>query len=196
MVGEVRLDAYAQAHLASDIADEAERRFQRGRRYANTATLALVVTLPILALGLSHALGGFGSATFAAVALTVIFGVAALVFHNARRDLQLGRRARDHLKIASEFLILAERAKAFAMVHAERTTSSEELHRILEGLRHDKERVDRTFDPSAHALAAARDSARARIEVDARGGARIDAGDVDVEAPEPPSAHSRRVVRR
>jgi hypothetical protein len=183
-VEEVRVDAYAQAILASDIADEAEA---RGPRYGSRLILALVVIAPIVMLGFST-LGGW---TFLAAASTFVIALAALGVHNLRRDAALGRRARQHFQIASEFLILAERAKAFMMVHAERTASSEELHRLLEDLRRDKERQDRLFDPSVHALEEARERARARIDADAPRLRVDDREDVDDDVEEEPPQRRR-----
>jgi hypothetical protein len=55
-------------------------------------------------------------------------------------------------------------AKAYRMVHAERIDSAEELHRLLEQLRTDKERLDAASHPAVAEIEAAREMVRYRIE--------------------------------
>lgn len=155
-VNEVRLDAYAQATMASEIADQDERQLTRSRQVISPLLTLLVVALPLLALASARVLGGFSSPSFIAAALTACLGVLALWIARFRRHHELEQRSRQHRRIASDFLIIAERAKAFAMVHAERLATTGELHEVLEDLRREKERHDRSFHASAPALEAAR----------------------------------------
>ena len=165
-VNEVRLDAYAQATMASEIAEAEEQQLKRSTEIISPLLTLLVVALPLLALASAQVLGGFTSPAFIAVALTMGLGVLALWITRFRRHHALDRRSREHRRIASDFLIVAERAKAFAMVHAERLATTGELHEVLEGLRRDKERQDRSFHASAPALEEARERVGPRIAID------------------------------
>src|SRR5690606_16142536 len=102
---------------------------------------------------------------------------------------------REHRKISSDFLVIAERAKAFAMVHAERLQSRRELGEILEDLRRDKERQDRLFHPSASALETARALVGPRIAEEDRRRVAVDLDAAPDEELERESGARRRSTR-
>lgn len=162
-VDEVRLDAYAQATLASDIADDALADLTRSRKITGPLLSALFVAFPLALFTGARLFDGYRSPAFIATALTAALAYLAVLIQSTRRERRLERESTAHREIASRFLVLAERAKAYAMVHAERLTSSEELHEVLEDLRRAKERQDNGFHPSAHDLEAARERVRPRI---------------------------------
>ena len=161
-VNEVRLDAYAQATLASDIADAASVRVNQSRKWMVPVYGALLLMGPLFAEG--WPISGRYLLMGVAVALALLAMVATRAWRHASLDGDIAK----HRKIASDFLIIAERAKAYAMVHAERHLPAAELHELIEGLRRDKERQDRAFHPSAASLETARDEVRARFRLEAR----------------------------
>jgi hypothetical protein len=162
-VNEVRLDAYAQATMASEVADHADATLEVSRSWATPLTVVLLVALPLLFGFGSRWLGGFYSAGFVATAIAASLFFTVFAVSTLRRHHRLEREVRANRKIASDFLIIAERAKAFAMVHAERLATRTELDELIEDLRKDKERQDRAFHPSAPQLEAARERVRPRI---------------------------------
>ena len=164
-VREVEIDAYAQATLASGTAHGAEQALARSRRLWIPMAYLLALASP-LATWAAHSLVELSAAAFTAFVVTLLLALLLLISRNAGRHHALERRIKQHRRIASDFLIVAERAKAYRMVHAERLVSAEELAERVEELRLAKERQDRQFHPSATELETARTSARQRIEED------------------------------
>jgi hypothetical protein len=163
LVKEIQLDAYAQAHIASSVADEAEGALGRSRRVASPAANALTIATPLVLMVIASVAEGFGFA-FYALAITFALLLLTLVVTNLRRHLRLESVMKRERKTASDFLVVAERAKAYRMVHAERLDSAEELAELLEQLRRDKERLDARHHVSANTLERTREAVRYRVE--------------------------------
>lgn len=192
-VEEVRLDAYAQATLASDIADTAEGRLTRSRAITTPLLNVMFVAFPLALFVAAKLAGGYRSAAFIASALTAALTYLAVLVQSTRHERRLEKESSRHREVASRFLILAERAKAYTMVHAERLASAEELHEVLEDLRRAKERQDGDFHPSARELETARELVRPRIAAEDQKRIAIDLPDEpDEEAAPPPRARARR----
>lgn len=161
-VEEVELDSYAQATMASRIADESDQALTSRSGWATPLGIVLTLAAPGLVAALAHA--GLDATWFWAAVSTLILVLGLVLISTSRHQRQHRDALERHRKISSDFLILAERAKAYRMVHAERLQEAETLHELLEELRRAKERQDRTFHPSAPALEAARDYVRYRVE--------------------------------
>ena len=76
--------------------------------------------LPLMLMWAASWFGGMQNPTFVGLAITVLLALVVLLVTSMRRHARLERRLAEHRRIASDFLIVAERAKAFDMVHAER----------------------------------------------------------------------------
>lgn len=194
-VNEVRLDAYAQATMASEIAEDAEAKLTRSRRVSEPILVGALVAVPAVVQGTAWQLGGYTSSTFITVTLTFALFILMLWIASFRRHGRLERASRKHRKVASDFLIIAERAKAYAMVHAERLASSGELGELLESLRRDKEKQDRVFHASAAELERARALAGVRIAEDGRARVAVDLDAEGAEEEEAPPVKKRARAR-
>lgn len=162
-VREVQQDAYAQATVAARHAEQAESALDRSRSVATPASYAMTIALPFTASILASWTGGL-SATFLAALATCVIAWLALVVSTVRRHGRLEAEIKAARKVSSDYQVLTERAKAYRMVHAERIDSAEELHRVLEELRLDKERLDGESHLGATEIEAAREMIRYRIE--------------------------------
>ncbi len=164
-VREVRVDAQTQADLSSARAATADAQRSRSSRVAEPILAAGVVGGPLIV----HALAGWAALAGPAlwvVITTLVLAYLALLVTSARRNHRLSNTVGEQAKLSSDFMIIAERARAFEMVHAERLTSSRELHDVLEELRRAKERQDQRHRPDTAALEKARSQARLRIDAD------------------------------
>lgn len=194
-VGEVRLDAYAQATLASEIADRADAALAASRRVTSPLLTSVLVVFPLVAFYASKLLAE-SSGLFVAVMSTAALAYLAAVVSSTRRERRLEAQSSEHRKIASSFLILTERAKAYAMVHAERLVSSRELLEVLEELRRAKERQDKDFHPGAAELADAKERVGPRIAAESLQRIADDARESDLEAEPPLEPRAARARRR
>ncbi|MCC6524073.1 MAG: hypothetical protein IT373_15540 [Polyangiaceae bacterium] len=162
LIDEIELDAYAQATLASREADEAERALERSRRLGGPAVYAAALASPLLSYACARWLSDPTAVAAALVTLATALGL--LVSTTLRRNARLERRLRELRRVASDFTILAERARAYRLVHAERIAEAQELVELVEELRLAKEAQDRQYHPSTADLEVARDTVRHRIE--------------------------------
>jgi len=126
------------------------------------------------------------------VLATLTLALAFLGVTGQRLGSRLRARASKHREIASDYLIVAERAKAYRMVHAERIARVVELDACIADLRKLKESRDAEFHASTDEVEQAR--SRTRIEPAPR--IEIDLDDDEVEGylePEPKAMkHPRR----
>lgn len=162
-VEDVELDALALASLASGVATRAEEELARAQRRSVPVAWALALAAPTIIWASARSLGGATSA-FAAVLATLTLALVFLTATNLRRHGRLTSHAAEHRRIASDYLIVAERAKAYRMVHAERIAEAAELDVRLAELRKLKEARDEAFHARSDEVEAARLEARRRIE--------------------------------
>lgn len=174
-VEEVELDALACASLASDIARSAEEELARSQQQATPAGWALALLTPLSVWAAARNLDAPG---FAAVLATLSLALVSLGLTNLRRNGRLAARAREHRAVASDYLIVAERTKAFRMIHVEQVATAAELDALLADLRKLKERRDERFHASSDELEGAREEVRLRIEPPRR--IEVDEEDADV----------------
>lgn len=140
-VREVQLDSLAQASVATGHAAQSQRMLRRSRGIAMPAMYAATIALPLVTTSMVSWFGGQTVWTLAAIG-TFVIAWLSLISSSVRRHATLDTAARASMKVASDYLVLAERAKAYRMVHAERLDSAKELHELLEAIRIDKERLD------------------------------------------------------
>jgi hypothetical protein len=167
LVQDMELDAYAQATIASRIADDSAARLDVSRRWSSP--LAYGFTLAFLPLVYALSVLEASTWAFAASTITLALALVMVLSSTFRRHTRLERSQSAHRKVASDYLIVAERAKAYRMLHVERSVSAEDLYQLVEDLRRDKERQDRSFHPTASELEAARAATRVRVVLPAAG---------------------------
>lgn len=159
-VRETELDCHAQATVASNSADQLEAQSKWAKRFtAPLPWLTVLGALPALYVALQH----FGSYLSLGFIMTV---VAALVIFSGTLKLswQHGNQEPEKLrKISSDYLVLAERAKSFRLVRAERMDSKARLDELTEQLRKSKVELDNQFHPRVDEVEAARESKRFRV---------------------------------
>lgn len=161
-VKEVEIDAHAQATVASASADDADGTLRRARAWRNP--LAYFLLLAIGPMGYEAYLTRQSSPLFIfltamAALFLCYFAIASGVMYE-----DLRKKFREMRKVASDYLVVAERAKAFRMVHAERIETRKEMERALRDLSSEKEKLDRKYCPRVEDLHQARDSVRVRVE--------------------------------
>jgi len=148
-VKETEVDAHAQAVVASGSAGQSRSKLKWSRRtFGAIPWLLFASAVPLLA----------ASAGLLVVFLTVLVG-------SVRRHGRLERSARDLEQISSDYLIMAERAKSYRLVHAERLETKGRLDELTGSLRDAKEKLDKRFHPPVSELDGVRESVRHRIEV-------------------------------
>lgn len=186
-VRDVELDAYAQATIASRIADDAEADLAKEAQRTRPLRWGLVISAPVV----FYAMSRFAPVNAAMVVIAVLaIAAAAFSVGGAQRRTRLQERTKVHRAIGSDFLIIAERAKAYTYVHADRIASAQELQALVEDLRVAKEKQDRQFHASTSDLEAARQGVRHRI---AEGHSRVaDFEDDEAERLEAIMAERRR----
>ena len=163
-VREVELDAHAQATVASTEADKAETTLRLSRRWRNSFAYILLLTLlpaaflAYQAFGLSLAMG--------AVVVTMALTLLVLAASNSNRHEGLQKRFNTKRKVSSDYLLIAERAKALRLVQAERLDTKKSLDQLAEDLQSKKAQLDRDHWPRVDDLYNARDSIRTRISIE------------------------------
>lgn len=165
-VKEVEVDCHAQAAVASAEADKVERSLRRSKFWRNSLAYLLLLGLGPVAYE-AYALYGL-SATSAVIVGTMALTLLVLAVTNGSRHRALAERFSSKRKTASDYLVVAERAKAYRLVHAERLQTKERLDHLTSGLRTDKEDLDKRHWPRVEDLHEARDSVRYRVEDQAR----------------------------
>jgi len=165
-VKEVEVDCHAQAAVASAEADRVERSLLRSRRWRN-----FLAYLLLLGLGPAgyEAYARLGLSVAAAVAVgTMALTLLVLALTNKSRHARMSNHVKSRRKVASDYLVVAERAKAYRLIHAERLETKDELDKLADSLQDRKEFLDERYWPKVEDLNAARDSVRYRIEDQAR----------------------------
>ena len=165
LVKETELDAHAQATTASGSGDKWSSKAQWSRRLWGPWPWVLILgALPAL-YGVFRTVGSCLSVEFigAAVGLLVALGVSWVL---TWRHQQYDEEAKRLYKIASDYLVLAERARAFRLVHAERMWSKARLDDLTEQLRKSKVELDNKYHPRIEEVDQARESVRHRIAIE------------------------------
>lgn len=163
-VREVEVDAHAQATVASTEADKADLTLRRSRRWRNTlAYLLLLTILPVAflayqAMGLSLATG--------AVVTSMALALCVLAITNSNHHNELIKRFNSKRRVASDYLLVAERAKALRLVQAERLDTKTSLDKLAQELQSKKADLDERHWPRVDDLYNAQDSVRARISIE------------------------------
>lgn len=168
-VKEVELDSRAQATVASLRAEGQNTNLSWSRRLTNPLAYALLLgAVPTLYYVLTYLAGGaFKSPMFIAAAVTMALTLMTLGRTNSKRHAKLTKERDTKRSTMSQYLILAERAKAYRLVHAERLETKEELDKLTRDLVHSKEQQDHKFHPNLKDLDEARDSVRRRFITEA-----------------------------
>jgi len=162
-VREVELDAHAQATVASNEADIADKALRRSRRWMNPLGYLLLLTI-LPAAYMTYATFGLGLALGATVA-TMLIALGIIAGTNSSRHERLTKRFKAKRKVASDYLIVAEQAKAYRTVHAERLDTKRKLDQLTTDLQTKKARLDQDHWPQVESLHSARETVRHRIEV-------------------------------
>ena len=159
-------DARALAQVASQRANSEERALHRSRWFFGPVPWLLFAgALPALWAAFIGASGVVG-----AIAVTALLVALMALIRNVQRHGRLERSVKADRRAASDYLIVAERARAYRQVHAERLESKQRITNLMERLQRDKEDVDQKFHPCAGELEEAKQSVRQqRIEVDLDG---------------------------
>lgn len=163
-VHNVELDAQAQATIASKDAESAERSLKRSRRWRTPLSYFLAVSALPLAYAAFHVFGP--NLAFLVYALTFSIGFLLHLIGASSRHARLEADVEKNLKTASEFLMLAEQAKAYRVVHAERLSNRKELDALVKEVQEQKDRLDKEYNPKVSELEAARESLRLRVAVE------------------------------
>lgn len=165
-VREVEVDAHAQATVASNKADRAERGLRWSRRFwGMLSTLYMMVLGPALFAAhrflqaqLFHLLMTF---LVALVLWVILLGVRSSRTGKAEESIKASR------KVSSDYLRIADQAKSFRIVHAERIESKDKLGKLVEDLERQKSQLDTNHHVRVEDLYEAADSVRSRVELDA-----------------------------
>jgi ABC-type multidrug transport system fused ATPase/permease subunit len=166
-VKETEVDAHAQAVVASGSAEQLRaRRRWSGRLLGPVPWLLFAGAVPALYAVFIWA-GSLGAPAFIAAAAGLLVAFLTLLVSNGVRHGRLEREAKKLEKISSDYLVMAERAKSYRMVHAERLETKGRLDDLMSGLRKAKVQLDDKFHPPVDELDRARDSVRHRISVEA-----------------------------
>ena len=168
-VKEVELDSRAQAAVASLRAEGQDSRLSWSRRLFNPLGYGLLLgAVPALYYALTFLAGGNpASPIFLAAAATTALTLFTLWRTTAKRHHRLAKERDSKRETMSQYLILAERAKAYRLVHAERLETKEELDKLTNDLVASKEHQDGRFHPDLQDLDKARDSVRHRFITEA-----------------------------
>jgi hypothetical protein len=164
-VRETEIDAHAQATVASGSAERTRSKLKWSRRTLGSLPWMLFAgAVPLLYVAWLWA-GGWVTPAFIAASASLLVAFLAVLMDCSRRHGRLEREAERLEGISSDYLILAERAKTFRLVHAERLETKGRLDELTFQLQGSKENLDQRFHPSVEELDVARESARHRIEV-------------------------------
>ena len=165
-VKETELDAHAQATVASGSADKYVARAKWSKRLLGPVPWALLIgAVPLLYMVWQWA-GTYMSVEFAAAGVAMLLTWLILLISNSRRHSRCDENAKRLYQTASKYLVLAERAKSFRLVHAERLDTRSRLKDLTEKLHREKVELDNKFHPRIAEVEQARDSVRHRISVE------------------------------
>lgn len=164
-VRDIELDAHAQAVVASNRASEANKGARWARRWRTFRSLFLAALIgPAL----------FAFYRFFQVHWDHLGIVAAVMLVPLLVSLVAGRKSLEHLEkvdrtgreTASNYLRVADQAKAYRLMHAERLDSKKELDKLIKDLGDRKDHLDSNHHLRVEDLYAAKDTIRGRIEMD------------------------------
>lgn len=162
-VQETEIDAHAQAAVASGDADRLTSRVRWSRRlFGPLPYMVLLGAAPVLYAVLQY-VGALLSVEFIGVAAFLLVAFLMILWTNIMRHSRCEDEARRFYKIASEYRIMAERAKTFRIVHAERLETKSRIDELTAQLRKHKNQLDEKFHPSIASVDVARESVRGRI---------------------------------
>ncbi len=165
-VKETELDARAQAVVASGTAERARKRLRWSRRTLGVVPwLLFAAAVPLLYVVFLWA-GILATPAFLATSVGLLMAFLTILVSNARRHIRLDDEADKLGKVASDYLIMAERAKSYRLVHAERLETKARLDQLTGELRDAKVRLDERFHPPVAELEEAKTSVRHRFEVE------------------------------
>lgn len=200
-VKETELDAYAQATVASGSADKYASRARWARWLLGPLPWMMFLGTPVALYSLWQWLGTYQAVEFVGAAVGLLVVLLTLVVTNRLRQERCRSQMNRLYQIASRYLVVAERAKSFRLVHAERLETKAELDDLMVKLQREKIDLDDKFHPRVVDVDKARDSVRHRISVEglnididerAEFDARLEAAEAEAEAEEVPV---RRVAR-
>jgi hypothetical protein len=157
---EVELDATTQALVASSSADKAEVKVGPAKRvyslWITTFLVCIAATTACVALGANPML-----ALVSELGMLVSF-IMALFLHS--RPHQLEEEVRRHRKVSSDYMILADQAKA-GRITMENATEKE-LKSHIESLRRHKDSLDSDYHPRIDEVMQTREQVKVRIQVE------------------------------
>ena len=162
-VQETEIDAHAQAAVASGDADRHTSKARWSRRlFGPLPYMVLLGAAPAL-YAIFQYVGVFQSFEFIGSAAFLLVAFVTLLVTNGFRHDHHDDEARKFYKVASEYRIMAERAKTFRIVHAERLETKKRIDDLTAQLRKHKNELDEKFHPSIASVDQARESVRGRI---------------------------------
>jgi len=165
-VREEEVDCLTQANAASFDADKAESALRWGRRLRVPMSFLLFIGLPIFGFFLHTRFGeGPGFWTFL---LPAIFAAVSFAIAVGTRQENLKEAIQNNRKVASNYWVLAERAKKLRMVVGESAQTRDELRQEVNSYAQAKQGLDNTYFPAATSLTRARQEIREQLlsEVD------------------------------
>ena len=165
-VKETELDAHAQATVASGTAEKLRSRLRWSRGTLGVLPWLLFAAAAPLLYAVFLWAGALLIPAFIAASAGLLAVFLTLVVSNVRRHNRLDREAQRLEVIASDYLIMAEQAKTYRLVHAERLETKGKLDDLTQGLGQAKDKLDKRFHPPVAELETARDSVRHRISVE------------------------------
>lgn len=166
-VKETELDARAQAVVASGTAQRARKQLRWSRRTLGVVPWLLFAAAVPLLYAVYLWVGTLATPAFLAASVGLLMTFLAVTSSNSRRHFRLDLTADKLEKVSSDYLIVAERAKSYRLVHAERLETKARLDQLTSELRDAKVRLDERFHPPVAELEEAKTSVRHRIEVEA-----------------------------
>lgn len=165
-VREAEMDCLTQANAASADGDRAVSAYRWNRRIRIPFAWGLSLAAPILAFFLHQRYEwGLG---FWAFLVPLIAGALGFAYYTNERDDKLAPRQALFGKVASDYWILAERAKKLQLVTAQTALNRGELQKSLDEFTSAKKELDDRYLPSARNLEKSRGEVRAQLlsEVD------------------------------
>jgi len=138
-VKETEVDAHAQAVGRSKL------KWSR-RTFGAIPWLLFAGAVPLLYADWMYT-GSLTAPAFLAASAGLLVVFLTVLVGSVRRHGRLERSARDLEQISSDYLIMAERAKSYRLVHAERLETKGRLDELTGSLRDAKEKLDKRFHP-------------------------------------------------
>jgi hypothetical protein len=165
-VREAELDCLTQANAASGDSDRAALAYRWSRRVRLPFSWGLFLAAPVLAFFLHRSYEwGLG---FWAFILPLIAGAIGFAYYTSERHDKLEPHQALFGKVASDYWVLAERAKKLQLVTAHTALNRGELQTALTDFTAAKKELDDRYLPSARSLEKSRGEVRAQLltEVD------------------------------